>query len=122
VKVWSVPMGTGKEGSGRDASALVDARTPSPSSCCTPERYAGPSGVRLRHASGCRAHGRVYEGPIGRGDRFGRRHAIETRRVGLDDAVPMEGAGGVLTSVGSSCPVHPDEPALDCLACSERRI
>jgi hypothetical protein len=130
-KVWSIPMGAGKVGVGRDASTSVDDRTPPPSECCQPIRSRGPSGIRLRHAWTCERKGQPWDGPVApdhdgvpppRRDRLSRLHAIETRRVGLDDPVPVERAGGVLTAKGAGCPAHPLMPIYECPTCAERRV
>jgi hypothetical protein len=127
--------GRGGAGERPDGSpGVATARVASPPPCCEPMRYAGPSGVRLRHASSCRFRGEPYvaqvESPprllernVNSARRLARIHRSETRRTGLGLDVPSD-AGGVLTlsSNGSGCPAHPSEPLDTCIVCSERRV
>lgn len=134
-RCWSVPMGArgGVERRGTPASVGSTVRPSLPSGrCCEPTRYAGPSGVRLRHANDCTYRGEPYrafasvpprEGAPPARRRLARVLAMETRRVGLDSDLPAD-AGGVLAVVqpDGGCPAHPSEPVYGCVACSERRL
>lgn len=53
---------------------------------------------------------------------FNRIHRMQTRRVGLDEAMESHpSAGGVLSSDDGYCPVHRVEHVLDCVICADRR-
>ena len=53
---------------------------------------------------------------------FSRIHRMQTRRVGLDEAMQTHpSAGGVQHANGGRCPVHPEQGAYDCFVCSDRR-
>jgi hypothetical protein len=107
---WSVPL--------RPASSRA-------SGCCVPEVYAGPSGVRRRHAWNCEtAPGEVFEGVVLdiKRARLSAQHRAETLHRGLDEAIADHPASGVLTATDEFCPVHRSEPADDCLTCSNRRL
>lgn len=91
------------------------------SGCCKPRVYAGPSGVRYRHEWSCpRAAGQPFVSPVGdlSRARLARKHSIETRRTGLDDAVERHPAGGYLSSQAHES-WHPGQ-GEDCVECAER--
>jgi hypothetical protein len=92
--------------------------------CCKPEVYPGPSGVRRRHRFDCPSFpGQPYADVTATiydisQARLSRRHAMESRRTGLDDAIADHPASYV--SAETHALIHPGEDALDCLECAER--
>jgi hypothetical protein len=92
--------------------------------CCKPSMYPGPSGLRYRHAWDCKASpGQTFSTAvasvtdIGQA-RLSRRHAIESRRTGLDGALSSHPSAYL--SAASHAAWHPGESAEDCIECSER--
>jgi hypothetical protein len=111
-------------GNGSPPSSPEPIRTQA-SGCCVPEVYAGPSGVRRRHAWNCKtAPGQVFEGVVLdiKRARLSAKHRAETLHRGLDEVIADHPAQGVLTATDEFCPVHRTEPAEDCLTCSNRRL
>lgn len=52
--------------------------------CCNPKMMAGPSGIRLRHAIGCKRQGQPYDGDRRITERMDLQHKIETAATGLE--------------------------------------
>lgn len=130
VKVVPVGAATPKPSAGRvpasvPSSSRMQGVVPAPSrttGCCKPRRYAGPSGVRYRHEFDCpRSPGQPYESPVADLSRvrLNRKHTIQTRRYGLDEAMEDHPAGGTLSAEAHAF-WHPGESAEDCIECSER--
>lgn len=104
-RVWSLPMGV------RPDQASVDLGQRAPGAGGLAGQSDDP---RLQAA------GRITPSP--RSSRLFRRLATETRRVGLDEPVVEEQAGGVLSLRGEGCPAHPAMPVWTCPTCSDRRV
>jgi hypothetical protein len=120
------------EGPGVEAGEAVPPQPKRPVSsrpplapCCVAESYAGPSGIRRRHAWTCKMHPGQPIGAltatvrdISEG-RLARQHRSQTRRTGLDEAIADHPASYVSAETHSL--IHPGEDAYDCIECSGRR-
>lgn len=124
------PFGRGKDSRGSRSGARKGGVPPvSPSSrpplapCCKAEVYPGPSGIRRRHSFQCPEHPGQPIGALSAVVRdisdgqLARQHRIQTRHVGLDDAIADHPASYV--SAETHKLLHPDEDVLDCYWCSE---
>jgi hypothetical protein len=121
--------GTRPEHAGGSVSAVelpALTRTPSRATgCCVPEVYAGPSGVRRRHAWNCETSpGGVFEGTVLdiKRARLSAKHRAETLHRGLDEAITDHPAQGVLMATGPECPAHPLSDVDGCPTCNDRRL
>jgi hypothetical protein len=93
--------------------------------CCEPRLFPSPTGrMNKRHRFNCPSFpGQPYADVTAMihdisQARLSRRHAMESRRTGLDDAIADHPASYV--SAETHALVHPGEDAEDCIECSER--
>lgn len=84
-----------------------------------PSDAQGPEGTE-RTASSENRGARDQTVRAATSSRLARRHAIESRRTGLDFTKRRHPAGGTLTATTDRCPAHPSYLWWECPTCSER--